>query len=122
MSTESVRQFLLAVSTDSALQEKLTAVTDSVNFVQMVQECGYSFTLEDLQAHLAQHNNSELSEDELEAVAGGSQGLYKSSISSSVVDLTLNVPELNVPGGNGSIPIPGPWPRPWPGPWPGPLG
>ena len=118
MSTESVRQFLLAVSSDSALQEKLAAVTDSVNFVQMVQESGYSFTLEDLQAHLAQHNNSELSEDELEAVAGGTQGLYKSSISSSVVDLTLNVPGLNVPGGNGSIPIPGPWP----GPWPGPLG
>jgi predicted ribosomally synthesized peptide with nif11-like leader len=70
MSTEIVRQFLLAVSSDSALQEKLAA-TDSVNFVKIAQESGYSFTLEDLQAHLAQHNDGELSEDELEAVAGG---------------------------------------------------
>jgi predicted ribosomally synthesized peptide with nif11-like leader len=70
MSTEIVRQFLLAVSSDSALQEKLAA-TDSVDFVKMAQESGYSFTLEDLQANLAQHNNGELSEDELEAVAGG---------------------------------------------------
>ena len=53
-----------------AIQEKLAA-TDSVNFVKIAQESGYSFTLEDLQAHLAQHNDGELSEDELEAVAGG---------------------------------------------------
>jgi len=90
MSTEIVGQFLLAVSSDSALQEKLAA-TDSVNFVKIAQESGYSFTLEDLQAHLAQHNDGELSEDELEAVAGGRR----------------------VPGGIGSIPNP---PPPGPGP------
>lgn len=71
MSTESVSQFLSVVSSDSALKEKLAAITDSVNFIQIAEDSGYSFTLEDLQAYIAQHNNGELSEDELEAVAGG---------------------------------------------------
>ncbi len=115
MSTESVRQFLLGVSSESALHQKLAAVTDSVNFVQMVQECGYSFTLEDLQAHVAQHNNGELSEDELEAVAGGNS-LDIIFISSSV-NLAYTT---HAPGGNVSIPIRVPGPRPGPGP--GPLG
>jgi predicted ribosomally synthesized peptide with nif11-like leader len=113
MSTESVRQFLSAVSTDSALQEKLAAVTDSVNFVQMVQESGYSFTLEDLQTHLAQHNGDELSEYDLEAVTGGIQG---SHLAFSAVDSLSIREDLCAPGGNGSIPK---GPRPGPGPGPG---
>ena len=93
MSTESVRQFLSAASSDSALKEKLAATTDSVNFVQIAQASGYSFSLEDLQAHITQHNNGELSEDELDAVAGGRSHAAL--------------------GGNS--PISGPR-RPWPGP------
>jgi predicted ribosomally synthesized peptide with nif11-like leader len=107
MSTEIVRQFLLAVSSDSALQEKLAA-TDSVNFVKIAQESGYSFTLEDLQAHLAQHNGDELSEDELEAVAGGRHG---SHIPFSVVQSLSIRDDVCAPGGNGSVPK-GPGPRP----------
>ena len=71
MSTESISQFFSVVSSDSALKEKLAAITDSVNFVKIAQASGYNFSLEDLQAYIAQHNNGELSEDELEAVAGG---------------------------------------------------
>jgi predicted ribosomally synthesized peptide with nif11-like leader len=106
MSTERVSRFLSAVSSDSALQQKLAAVTDSVNFVKIVQECGYSFTLEDLQAHVAQHNNGELSEDELEAVAGGNS-----------LDI-IKPPSSTDPaiGGNDPIPGPGPGPRPGRGP------
>jgi predicted ribosomally synthesized peptide with nif11-like leader len=110
MSTERVSRFLSAVSSDSALQQKLAAVTDSVNFVKIVQECGYSFTLEDLQAHLAQHNNGELSEDELEAVAGGNS-------LDIIMRLSSTDPAIN---GNGHIPVP--VPIPGPGPRPGPLG
>ena len=77
MSTESVRQFFSVVSSDSALKEKLASATDSVNFVQIAEDSGYSFTLEDLQAYIAQHLNDELSEEQLEAVAGG--GAYPSS-------------------------------------------
>jgi predicted ribosomally synthesized peptide with nif11-like leader len=118
MSTESVRQFLLAISTDSALQEKLTAVTDSVNFVQMVQESGYSFTLEDLQAHLAQHNGDELSEDELEAVTGGIQ---LSSAAGGNQYIPIPVQYIAIP-----VLVPVPVPVPWPDlsfpPGLGPLG
>ena len=93
MSTESLRQFLSAASSDSGLKQKLAAATDSVNFVKIAEESGYSFSLEDLQTYIAQHNNGELSEDELDAVAGGR--------SHAAVD--------------GNSPISGPR-RPWPGP------
>ena len=91
MSTERVSQFFLAVSSDSALKEKLAAATDSVNFVKIAEESGYSFTLEDLQAHLAQHNNGELSEEELEAVAGGASGGRNSSPTQSVANSNIDV-------------------------------
>ena len=95
MSTESVREFFLAVSADSGLKQKLTAATDSVNFVQIAQESGYSFSLEDLQTYIAQHNNGELSEDELEAVAGGGHYPYAAG---------GNWPPINPPGGGGGRP------------------
>jgi len=75
----------------------------------MAQESGYSFTLEDLQAHVAQHNNGELFEDELEAVAGGIQDL---DISFSI---GASLAQPDVLGGNGHVPN-GPGPRPGPRP------
>jgi predicted ribosomally synthesized peptide with nif11-like leader len=71
MSTEIVRQFLLAVSSDSALQEKLAVATDTQNVVGMASECGYSFTAQELKAVLTEANERELSDNELDAVAGG---------------------------------------------------
>jgi predicted ribosomally synthesized peptide with nif11-like leader len=71
MSTEIVRQFLLAVSSDSQLQEKLAVATDTQNVVGMASECGYSFTAEELKAVLTEANERELSDKELDAVAGG---------------------------------------------------
>lgn len=71
MSTEIVRQFLLAVSSDSRLQEKLTVATDPQNVVGMASECGYSFTAEELKAVLTEANERELSDKELDVVAGG---------------------------------------------------
>jgi predicted ribosomally synthesized peptide with nif11-like leader len=52
MSSESLSQFLSAVSSEGALQQKLAAVTDSGHFVKMAQESGYNFTLEDRQHRL----------------------------------------------------------------------
>jgi predicted ribosomally synthesized peptide with nif11-like leader len=116
MSTESVRQFLSAVSSDSALQEKLVAVTDSVNFVKIAQESGYSFTLEDLQTYIAQHNDGELSENELEAVAGGRRDGSNISLFCNFkvfAEGSLSTQGWNyAPGGNGNIPSPQPGPKP----------
>jgi predicted ribosomally synthesized peptide with nif11-like leader len=116
MSSESLSQFLSAVSSEGALQQKLAAVTDSGHFVKMAQESGYNFTLEDLQAYIAQHNDGELSEDELEAVAGG-QGLNIASLRNLETLSTYgNLASRCAPGGNGPVPIPGR------GPGPGPVG
>jgi predicted ribosomally synthesized peptide with nif11-like leader len=94
MSTESVRQFLSTVSSDRALK-KLATSTDLANFVKIAEDSGYSFTLEDLQTYIAQHNNSELSEDELEAVAGG--GHCPDAAGG-------NWPPIKPPGGGGGRP------------------
>jgi predicted ribosomally synthesized peptide with nif11-like leader len=71
MSTESVTQFFSAVSSDSRLQEKLTIATNPQSVVGIAKECGYSFTTEELKAVLTTANERELSDNELEAVAGG---------------------------------------------------
>jgi len=116
MSSESLSQFLSAVSSEGALQQKLATVTDSLHFVKMAQESGYNFTLEDLQAHIAQHNDGELSEDELEAVAGG-QGLNIASLGNlETLSRYSNFGSHFARGGNGPIGIPGR------GPGPGPVG
>ena len=105
MSTESVRQFLSAASSDSALKQKLAAATDSVNFVKIAKDSGYNFTLEDLQAHIAQHNNGELSEDELETVAGGNVSYIESlSNLNECWAVGGNWPPINLPGGGGGRP------------------
>ena len=115
MSSESLSQFLSAVSSEAALQQKLAAVTDSVHFVKMAQESGYNFTLEDLQAYITQHNNSELSEDELEAVAGG-QGLNIALLGNlETLSMYSHLGSHCAPRGNGPVPIPGRGPGPAPG-------
>lgn len=117
MSIESISQFLSMVSADSALKEKLAAITDSVNFIQIAEDSGYNFTLEDLQAYIAQHNNGELSEDELEAVAGGHSfniGNIRSLLNlSSLPNLPIisqggysYLDSLGAPGGNDQPPRP----------------
>ena len=104
MSTERVSQFLLAVSADSVLKQKLAAVTDSVNFVKIAEDSGYSFTLEDLQTYIAEHNNGELSEDELEAVAGGkrSYALYQ-TVRACAIGGCGGIAPPGKPGGGGGV-------------------
>ena len=98
VSTENVRQFFIAVSSDSALKEKLASATDSVNFVKIAEDSGYSFSLEDLQTYIAQHNNGELAEDELETVAGGGECTNYDRRD----DGWGNWPPIILPGGSGS--------------------
>ncbi|MCA1991903.1 MAG: Nif11-like leader peptide family natural product precursor [Coleofasciculus sp. S288] len=85
MSTENVEKFFFQdVENDSALQASLKAASDSGSFaqqaVQLGQEKGYSFTAEEVEAVMTAietySDEEELSERELESVAGGgfSQG------------------------------------------------
>ena len=66
MSEEQLKAFLEKVKTDSSLQEKLKAASDADAVVAIAKEAGFSISADDLK--IAQ---SEISEEELESVAGG---------------------------------------------------
>ena len=66
MSEEQLKAFLEKVKGDSNLQEQLKAATNSDAFLPIAKEAGFSISADDLK--MAQ---SEISEEELENVAGG---------------------------------------------------
>ena len=73
MSEEQLKAFLEAVKADAGLQEKLKAATDPDAVVVIAKAAGFMISVDDL-------NNAgyqELSEEELEGVAGG--GTYNCS-------------------------------------------
>ena len=66
MSEEQLKAFLEKVKTDTSLQEKLKAAADANAVVAIAKEAGFSISADDLTKA-----QSELSEEELEGVAGG---------------------------------------------------
>lgn len=78
--TQSLEKFKQQVLQDPTLADQFKTVTSPDAFanlaVQVGQQLGYSFTVEDVKAALAQQSSSgspELSDTQLEAVAGGNQ-------------------------------------------------
>ncbi len=67
MSEEQLKAFLEKMKGDSSLEEKLKAAADAVAVAAIAKEAGFSISADDL--NKAQ---SELSDEELEGVAGGS--------------------------------------------------
>lgn len=73
-----LEQFYTFVQNNQQLQEQLGAAKDRESFnelaVQVGQENGYTFSVKDVDAYInqkSQEENAELSNEELEAVAGG---------------------------------------------------
>ena len=64
--TENMKKFLEAVSTNEEMQKKLTNVTEKEEIIARAAELGIELTAADLE------QKQELSDDELDAVAGGS--------------------------------------------------
>ena len=71
MSEEQLNAFLEKVKGDTTLQEKLNGAADSGAVVEIAKEAGFSITAEDIQS--MQSATVELSDHELEQVAGGCQ-------------------------------------------------
>jgi predicted ribosomally synthesized peptide with nif11-like leader len=90
-----VQEFLTKVSEDQALQEELAKAMESENDRQAVTELakskGYEFTTEELSSAIeaaqaeiqAQMEGGELSEDELESVAGGATPTVVTTVAAS---------------------------------------
>ena len=66
MSEEQLKAFLEKLKDDSSLQEKLKAAVDADAVTAIAKEAGFSISADDLKKA-----QSEISEEELEGVAGG---------------------------------------------------
>ena len=66
MSEEQLKAFLEKVKTDASLQEKLKAAANADAVTAIAKEAGFSISVDDLKKA-----QSEISEEELEGVAGG---------------------------------------------------
>ena len=71
MSEEQLKAFLKKVKTDTSLQEKLKAAKSPEDVVGIAKEHGHEFSADKL---------SQLSEEELEAVAGGYKKTQKTDL------------------------------------------
>ena len=71
MSEEQLKAFLEAVKADAGLQEKLKAVADADAVVALAKTTGFVISSDELQRAQA-----EISEEELEGVAGGATISY----------------------------------------------
>ena len=69
MSEEQLKAFLEAVKADPGLQEKLKAASDADVVVAIAKEAGFVISAEELK-----RAQTEVSEEELEGVAGGVAG------------------------------------------------
>ena len=73
MSEEQLKAFLEKVKADTSLQEKLKATSDADAVASIAKEEGFSISVDDIRAQ--QSGVSELSDEELEGVAGGATGI-----------------------------------------------
>jgi predicted ribosomally synthesized peptide with nif11-like leader len=73
MSEEQLKAFLEAVKADAGLQEKINAAADADAVVAIAKEAGFLISADELQR--AQSAGEELSDEELEGVAGGTIGI-----------------------------------------------
>ena len=72
MSEEQLIAFLEAVKADNTLQEKLNSAGDADAVVAIANAAGFLISVEELQ--MSRDEISEISEEELEGVAGGRKG------------------------------------------------
>ena len=70
MSEEQLKAFLDKVQSDTSLQEKLKAAADIDAVAAIAKEAGFSISVDDLK-----NAQSEISDEELEGVAGGTLSL-----------------------------------------------
>ena len=74
MSKEQLRAFLEKVKADTSLQEKLKAAKDNDAVVAIAKAAGFVISAEELKK--AQVAATEISEEELEGMAGGTFGVF----------------------------------------------
>jgi len=93
MSEEQLKAFLEAVKADAGLQEKLKAAADADAAVAIAKEAGFMISADELQR--AQVVGEELTDEELEGVAGGytaAAGCQLNFVNTHPMHITLCTP------------------------------
>lgn len=65
MAKVSAAQFVRDVSVNESLQEKLKSATDLESFVEIAEQCGYCFTLGELQTVIEEDQSGRMSHEQL---------------------------------------------------------
>ena len=84
MSEEQLKAFLEKVKGDTTLQEKLKAAVDADAVTAIAKEAGFSISADDLK-----NAQSELSDEELEGVAGGHIGDWLCSLRNYFIPIPI---------------------------------
>ena len=79
MSEEQLNSFLEKVKGDTSLQENLKAATSSEAAIEIAKEAGFAITAEDIPS--MESETLDLSDEELDAAAGGAEGNWLSFFS-----------------------------------------
>ena len=92
MSEEQLKAFLEAVKADASLQEKLKAAGDDDAVIALAKAAGFAISADDLKKA-----QSEISEEELEGVAGGTSGVEADVADVADVDYVVASRNLIIP-------------------------
>ncbi|MBT5433536.1 MAG: Nif11-like leader peptide family natural product precursor [Alphaproteobacteria bacterium] len=72
MSQSEIERFVEALKNDPELHKQLTAKASGLgSVVEIAQGLGYDFTLDEARSHARSLSNVDLTDDQLEAIAGG---------------------------------------------------
>ena len=103
MASSDVKAFFEKVNSDPALVAKAKAVgtSDYDKVLAFAKELGFSFNQKDLLAHLADSlgDSSELSEGDLDSVAGGTVSATAVGVAASVVGASAAVTSTTIGSG-----------------------
>ncbi len=79
MSVESAKAFLEKFNSDEAFKKTIEAAKTDEARQAVVKKAGFKFTKADLKSAFADQGKQELSEDDLESVAGGASATWVST-------------------------------------------
>ena len=76
MSVEQAKAFIEKLDSDAAFRNRVVTADDNEARLNIAREAGYDFSMEELQQSVPAQVEEELSEDELEALAGGAMQIF----------------------------------------------
>lgn len=83
MSVEQAKAFIEKLDNDKAFRSRVAKAESDEARLELAKAAGFDFTAEDLAAAIDEFSSEELSEEDLEAVAGGSKVYPKVEITMS---------------------------------------